>query len=206
MPKTTFFRLSPEKKNRIIDAAISEFSEHSYDNTSIHRIVAGAEISTGSFYQYFENKKDLYFYILSMYLKKLEGYLREHGEKIDLFEQNRGQSALSEFQAQSTDDHFAQIFMDSLNFAPLSIRRDWLYDVIIGEKHFDMYDTKFLDNPEVDDDLRENRYAVLSLLMSLTTVTGLFESRHDKEAYDKLFFMLLDVVIAGIKHYKKPTV
>lgn len=64
MPTKTFFNLSDEKRNRLIDVAIKEFSEKSLNEASINTIIKNASIPRGSFYQYFENKEDLYFYIV----------------------------------------------------------------------------------------------------------------------------------------------
>ncbi|MAT98574.1 MAG: TetR family transcriptional regulator [Anaerolineaceae bacterium] len=66
MPKETFFNLPEEKRQRIIDLALAEFAENDYDTASISRIVAQAGIAKGSFYQYFENKEDLYNYLLAL--------------------------------------------------------------------------------------------------------------------------------------------
>ncbi len=65
MPKDTFFRLPEEKRQRIIDAAGLEFKRVPYGETSINRIIKAADIPRGSFYQYFENKQDLFLYLLS---------------------------------------------------------------------------------------------------------------------------------------------
>ena len=64
MPKSTFFNLPNDKKERIMEVAINEFAQHTYLNASINRIVENAGIAKGSFYQYFEDKKDVYKYIL----------------------------------------------------------------------------------------------------------------------------------------------
>lgn len=64
MPKQTFFNLPTSKQQRIIKAANEEFAAHPYLKTSINRIIEQADISKGSFYQYFNNKKDLYKYII----------------------------------------------------------------------------------------------------------------------------------------------
>lgn len=66
MPKDLFFQISEEKKNRIIEAAIKEFSYRMYAEASINQIIKESCISRGSFYQYFEDKDDLYFYIVNM--------------------------------------------------------------------------------------------------------------------------------------------
>ena len=64
MPKITFLNLPEEKRGRIIDIAIDEFAEYGYQQASISRIVERSEIAKGSFYQYFEDKKDLFKHIL----------------------------------------------------------------------------------------------------------------------------------------------
>lgn len=59
MIKQTYYNLSNEKKQRIINAVMQEIAGKSYDEISINKIVKRAEISRGSFYQYFDDKKDL---------------------------------------------------------------------------------------------------------------------------------------------------
>lgn len=65
MPKDTFFNLSEEKRQKIIAAAIHQFAELNYSNVTIDGIVKDAGIPKGSFYQYFENKDDLYIYLFT---------------------------------------------------------------------------------------------------------------------------------------------
>jgi len=60
MPKDTFNNLSEEKRAWILKAAIKEFADNPYDVASISNIVRKTGIAKGSFYQYFEDKKDLY--------------------------------------------------------------------------------------------------------------------------------------------------
>ena len=59
MIKKTFYNLPYEKRNRITDAVIKEFMERPNEKVSINRIIKTAEISRGSFYQYFDDKVDL---------------------------------------------------------------------------------------------------------------------------------------------------
>lgn len=62
MPTQTFFHLPKEKQKRLIEAARIEFSRVPLKEASIANIVKLADIPRGSFYQYFEDKEDLYFY------------------------------------------------------------------------------------------------------------------------------------------------
>ncbi len=73
MPKDTFFNLPDDKRSLICDVAVEEFAEYSFDQASVNRIVAKAGIAKGSFYQYFDDKQDLYMYVLQVIgEKKLE--------------------------------------------------------------------------------------------------------------------------------------
>lgn len=66
MPKETFFNLNPEKQDRIMSAVIDEFASHSYNEVKLSRIIKAADIPRGSFYQYFEDKEDLYKYLFQV--------------------------------------------------------------------------------------------------------------------------------------------
>ena len=66
MPSQTFFNLADEKREAIVKVALDEFSTLDYNSASISRIVRETGIAKGSFYQYFQDKKDLYIYLLSL--------------------------------------------------------------------------------------------------------------------------------------------
>jgi AcrR family transcriptional regulator len=65
MPKPTFENLPEEKRRRLVDLAIDEFTENPYAQASLSRIVARAGIAKGSVYQYFNDKLDLYRWLLT---------------------------------------------------------------------------------------------------------------------------------------------
>lgn len=75
MPSETFYNLNNKKKQRVLDSAIDEFAENGYTKASITRIVNGAEIAKGSFYQYFEDKYDLFEHIIELAFKKKMEYI-----------------------------------------------------------------------------------------------------------------------------------
>jgi len=86
MPKGTFLNLPQEKKDKIIEVAIDEFAQYSFQNASINRIVENAGIAKGSFYQYFEDKSDVFKYILNISTEKKLTYLNHILVKIDELE------------------------------------------------------------------------------------------------------------------------
>ena len=72
MPTSTFFHLPPEKQRKLLRSAVREFSQQPYGEVPLSRIIAGAEIPRGSFYQYFADKTDLFVYVLSHYGHQLK--------------------------------------------------------------------------------------------------------------------------------------
>lgn len=77
MPTDTFFNLSNEKKNRVLEAVISQFANKGYSKASVTQIVDDAKIAKGSFYQYFIDKKTLYKYIVQLAINKKLDYINE---------------------------------------------------------------------------------------------------------------------------------
>lgn len=63
MPTKTFFGLAEDKRERIIAAAMAQFTSKKFSDISINELIKQAEIPRGSFYQYFESKEDLFFYL-----------------------------------------------------------------------------------------------------------------------------------------------
>lgn len=65
MPTSTFFRLAEERRERLVNEAITEFADRPYAEASLSQIAARARIPKGSVYQYFEDKLDLYRWLLT---------------------------------------------------------------------------------------------------------------------------------------------
>ncbi|MGE8203270.1 TetR/AcrR family transcriptional regulator [Heyndrickxia sp. NPDC080065] len=70
MPKLTFFNLPEDKKQMLIHALQKEFSRVPLYEASISNIVKSAGIPRGSFYQYFEDKEDAFFFLLNQLVKE----------------------------------------------------------------------------------------------------------------------------------------
>ena len=89
MPKQTFLNLPEEKRRIIIDAATEEFAAHGLENASTNRIVENSGISKGSFYQYFEDKQDVFMYLLSVLEQEKLAYFKDKhppSHNMDTFE------------------------------------------------------------------------------------------------------------------------
>ena len=71
MPSQTFLNLDSNKQQKLLDAAIREFSKYEYSLVSINQIIINAGIPRGSFYMYFKDKDDLFEYLVQINKDKL---------------------------------------------------------------------------------------------------------------------------------------
>jgi AcrR family transcriptional regulator len=89
MPKQTFLNLPKEKRQVVVNAAVDEFADYGFEASSINRIVANSGISKGSFYQYFEDKMDVFRYLMDLLAnEKMEFFKGKHppSPSLDTFE------------------------------------------------------------------------------------------------------------------------
>lgn len=84
MTKTTFFNLPEEKRNLITDTLIKHFSQKPYHEVDISDVAKECNVAKGSMYQYFENKKDMYFYAIEVSYQRFLNLL----EKLDMVHVN----------------------------------------------------------------------------------------------------------------------
>lgn len=81
MPKETFFNLKDEKKEKINKVLKEEFSTKTFKEVNVKTIVEKIGIPRGSFYQYFENLEDSYFYILENETKDIHSLFLDNLKK-----------------------------------------------------------------------------------------------------------------------------
>jgi len=74
--KSLFSKLKPEKRERIIAAALGEFADKGYSGASMNAIAAHAGVAKGSLFDYFGSKSGLFGYIYRMALAETTEYLR----------------------------------------------------------------------------------------------------------------------------------
>lgn len=62
---------------KIIETAKELFAKKGYQSTSINEIIKDANIATGTFYKYFDDKRAVYDYLLADYSKKIRGRISD---------------------------------------------------------------------------------------------------------------------------------
>lgn len=90
MPSQTFLNLDKEKQKKLLDAAMKEFSQHTYPEVSINQIIMNAGIPRGSFYMYFKDKDELFEYLIELNKMKLhetakESFIKNRGDLYNSF-------------------------------------------------------------------------------------------------------------------------
>ncbi|TCL54745.1 TetR family transcriptional regulator [Hydrogenispora ethanolica] len=85
-----FSTLEPDKRERIINAALKEFARNGYEKASTNEIIKEAEISKGSLFNYFNSKKELYLFLLEYVVEVIDKIYDEvDWNETDLFRRMR---------------------------------------------------------------------------------------------------------------------
>ncbi len=115
MPTSTFFRLDKEKQKKLLDCAKEEFSRIPYPEVSINQIIMNAHIPRGSFYMYFQDKEDLFLYMIELYQQKLNSLVKDiitqyHGDLRKSF-LNLYDTMLDQMVSEENQGMFRNIFL-----------------------------------------------------------------------------------------------
>jgi TetR/AcrR family transcriptional regulator, transcriptional repressor for nem operon len=73
-----------ETRRKIVDSARRLFNRHGFDNVSLDGIMAGAGLTRGGFYNYFESKSELYAEVLGCFFTDPEWKNSWEGVEVDL--------------------------------------------------------------------------------------------------------------------------
>jgi AcrR family transcriptional regulator len=207
LPKETFYNLPDKKRKNIEKVAIREFGKYGYDKASITRIVDMCGIAKGSFYQYFEDKKDLYFYLLTRIgeekVKALSPVM-ERREEYDFFELVRA------------------LFLEGLKFAARSPEFTQMGDWLIKNQEHPIYNemvetgmenarniySEFLKTAikkgEVRNDIDIDFMSHTISVLSVSSIEYYFLTRGDKKAsikkFDERMIGTIDLLIDFLRH------
>lgn len=79
-----------EVRKKIIASARRLFNKHGFDSVSISQIMAGAALTHGGFYSYFDSKSDLYAEVLGCFFTDPEWKSRWEGVEVNLLSADVG--------------------------------------------------------------------------------------------------------------------
>ena len=202
MPSDTFLRLNDEKKKKLINASFKEFSLNNFNDASINRIIKEAGISRGSFYMYFEDKKDLYFYLLEQY-----GEILSNNMKKDLIK-NKGD--LFKMFQDNIKESYNSFRNDNINFFKKSLENITIMEE--SKRTFGFRDKRLLKEliPNINlellnDNAKKHIEVIFAINMHLLMVTlmKLLKSDSLDEEILKDYYEQLDILKYGCSIEKK---
>ena len=196
MPSDTFLRLNDDKKRKLLEASFKEFSLNNFNDASINRIIKEAGISRGSFYMYFEDKKDLYFYLLEQY-----GEILSNNMKKDLIK-NKGD--LFKMFQDNIKESYNSFRNDNINFFKKSLENITIMEE--SKRTFGFRDKRLLKEliPNINlellnDNAKKHIEVIFAINMHLLMVTlmKLLKSDSLDEEILKDYYEQLDILKYG---------
>jgi len=206
MPKQTFFNLPTKKRNHLMQAATIEFSRVPLNEASIANIVKSANIPRGSFYQYFEDKEDAFYYLLEQKLEihqKDFSTILKHNEG-DLFDSfiTTFKNMLTEFQDKENLNFFRNAFLNMNYKMESKITRGF------NNSKLDQNFEDILAEVNIHKLNIENKQEVIHIMQIIAAVTTHnliqhFAKKHSfEEAIDKYTFEI-DLLKKGLSRVDK---
>lgn len=179
MPKQTFFNLPHVN---IIRAAVEEFSKAPYQEISINHLIKCMEIPTGSFYQYFDDKRDLYFYIL--HYRWTRCWMNRPRWKTSGYSPSQNEKSTTPLflPAPQINSHYQEIFVDNFNKAPRDLKREWTFDKLIGSKYMALYNYDLFDSSDIDPYIKKTNFDDGTGYVGLFYL-AMFNAKEDEEKY-----------------------
>ena len=195
MCSETFLRLPEEKKNRFLDAAWEEFTNVSYADASINKIVSRARVPRGSFYQYFTDKQELFFFLLSGMLKH---FYEEYNRMLDNCQGDIFQTQLHCFDRVVFKRQLTPLFAKGLEIMQLNPM--FLMEIIVKkEMAYNVWESAraHIDHRMFRDTETENQAFVMSLVTLVMTMTDAVTCPDRAERCRKDLSLRLDILKNG---------
>lgn len=202
MPTQVFFNLPCEKQMKIVGAALLELSRVPADSISINKIIQYADISRGSFYQYFEDKDDLIGYILSDFKARLQRGLKSGLEKSggDIFKM--AEAAYCDIINIAKNEENRKIignFFLGMKFTKRGRKSFWeLFDT--GENTIRSIISANIDKSNLrcsEPYFMDNVFEMMFLVM-VQSITDTFSDYKNAESYKNDLFTRLDIIRRGV--------
>lgn len=201
MPKQTFFNLPEQKQAVLLQAAVHEFSRVPLHEASIANIIHEANIARGSFYQYFKDKEDVFYYLLNTHAKQAQEslifYLRKYDH--DLFKAIPDMFTwlLEKFHEGKNRDFFKQAFLH------MNIKVEQTFSSRMRKKELQKEYKKLIDGIDktpLDYDTPEELHHIIELVFSITmhNVVHSFARNLTIEQASHHFNMQLSLLKRGI--------
>ncbi|MGG3471004.1 TetR/AcrR family transcriptional regulator [Neobacillus pocheonensis] len=205
MPKQTFFNLTKEKQGSLINAAKKEFSRVPLHEASISNIIKDAGIPRGSFYQYFEDLEDLFFFLLHDHSQ------RNYERMIAIIKMNNGdlfesivdwfKGILVMFDEPENRQYFKNAFLN-MNYKIEKTFTQNMYEERRKSKFFELINLINTDNLNISNE--EELYHIFKILMAVSFQNLAHAFAKELHINDVMKSFLLEIELLKKGFYKEP--
>ncbi|MDQ0974837.1 AcrR family transcriptional regulator [Neobacillus niacini] len=202
MPKQTYFHLSKEKQETLIAAAKKEFSRVPLHEASVANIIKSAGIPRGSFYQYFEDKEDLFYYLLNQLAEKsnrrfISVLMDKNGDLFETFIATF-QFMLEVHRDQEHKNFFKNVYLN-MNYKHEKTLANDVYEETQKTQYFTTI--KLIDTSKLNIQDEQELHHVLKILMGVTfqNLVQLFVKEYSDEEALKNYLVQIDLLKRGLQ-------
>lgn len=204
MPKQMFLNIKEDKRQRFLDAAMSEFTSKSFEQVSVNTIIKKAGITRGSFYTYFDDLESLFNYLFQSVKEERFKYAKTLLLEVngDYFEFVR-KLFMHDFDAFNSE-HKYSLFRNYIHYIQ-TVKKGSIKDYIILE----VFKELEKNNVPVDEFIYQNKYGLdkqdildlfeMIVLIMINTLIKAENESMSKEAVFQLFFKRLDYIENGVR-------
>ena len=192
--------IDPQKRERIINAAIEEFASFPYEKASTNNIVKNAGISKGLLFHYFDSKQALYEQLIGFVIDKMYKAVidRIDWNETDLFERLK-QLALVKLEISRIYPHMFDFLLKMLSFKKAGK----------VEEIFELYKGYGIDFRQVSEDIYTRNVDYTRFCDPSTTGEAINIVRWSLEKYGEEQLLRLGAdarqsfsdAVAGMDHY-----
>lgn len=201
MPKSTFFHLAKDKQDTLIEAAKKEFSRVPLHEASVANIIKSAGIPRGSFYQYFEDKDDLFYYLLNQlsvknHLRFISVLQEKNGDLFETFIANF-QFMLEVHRDQEHKNFFKNVYLN-MNYKNEKTLANNVYEESQKTQYFNTI--KLIDTTKLNIQDEQELHHVMKILMGVTfqNLVQLFAKEHSDEEALKNYLVQIELLKRGL--------
>jgi len=187
------------KIEKLVEAAIDEFSAHTYYEASLNRILKRAGVSKGEFYYHFRSKEELYLYILDLIVEKKKENLSEV-----LKERPNGFFELLEMGIKANIEMFRKYpKLSRMSFQLLKVRDKPIYRKVLTQfedvsiEFLEKYVRQGVEEGEIRDDI-PLEFLIKFLNMVFFHLNELYEDEIDIDRMEEYLSYLIKVLKHGL--------
>jgi AcrR family transcriptional regulator len=182
-------------KQKIVSSAREEFYKNGYKNSSMRSIATSSNITVGNLYKYFNDKEELFSFVIASAYKKFQQLFSHHSHSRELLNEHLSADTIRKiledivFIFSNYQKEFL-IIIDGSEGTKFEKARKNLLQLVEGNLLFHMKSMKFLKKPSA---------LILSKSVGVGFMEGLFEILREEKNKDNIKELISDYFMFFIR-------